>query len=132
MMKCPNQPELTCPFYNIGASACPMVAFSGFYESHEPPPLGDARGIAPPHHDGHRNGQQRGYILHRRFVDCCHGGRRGDTEQVVAQYQCPVASDAAVDMLHRTMPHVPLQRFRTAIEMACDGGTFARCRQYFV
>jgi hypothetical protein len=37
-----------------------MVAFSGFYESHEPPLSGDARGIVLPHHHGHRNGQQRG------------------------------------------------------------------------
>ncbi len=37
-----------------------MVAFSGFYESHEPPPSGDARGIAPLHRDGHQNDQQRG------------------------------------------------------------------------
>jgi len=37
-----------------------MVAFSGFYESHEPPPSGDARSIVPPHFDGHQNGQQMG------------------------------------------------------------------------
>ena len=63
---------------------------------------------------------------------CCHGGHRGNTEQVVAQWQHPVASNVAVDMLHRAMPHVLLQCLRTAIEMACDGGTFARRRQYFV
>jgi len=39
-----------------------MVAFSGFYESHEPPPSGDARGIVPPHCDGYQNGQQSGYM----------------------------------------------------------------------
>ena len=33
MKKCPKQPEVACPFYNIGAIARPMVAFSGFYES---------------------------------------------------------------------------------------------------
>ena len=53
-------------FYNMGVSARLMVTFSGFYESHKPPPLGDARGIVPPHHNGHRNGQQTGYILHYR------------------------------------------------------------------
>jgi len=42
-----------------------MAAFSGFYESQEPPPSGDVRGIVPPHHDGHQNGQQSGHILHR-------------------------------------------------------------------
>ena len=44
-MKCLKQPDMACPFYNIRASAHPMVAFSGFYESHELLPLGDARGI---------------------------------------------------------------------------------------
>jgi len=47
-----------------------MVAFSGFYESHEPPPLGDARSIVPLHRGGQQNGQQSEYILHYRFVDC--------------------------------------------------------------
>ena len=65
-MKCPKQPELACPIGYIRASARPMVAFSGFYESHKPPPLGDARGIVPPHRDGHQNGQQSGYMLHHR------------------------------------------------------------------
>jgi hypothetical protein len=57
-----------------------MAAFSGFYESHEPPSSDDAHGIVPLHHDGHKNVQQRGCILHGCFVDCRHGGRRGDTE----------------------------------------------------
>jgi len=34
------------PLNNIGVGARPMVAFSGFNESHKPPPLGDVRGIA--------------------------------------------------------------------------------------
>jgi len=75
---------LACPIDAIGASAGPMAAFSGFYESHEPPSLGDVLGILPPHRDGRRNGQQSGYILHCRFVDCCPGGHWGDTERVVA------------------------------------------------
>ena len=37
-----------------------MAAFSGFYENHEPPLLGDACGIVPPHRDGHQNGQKIG------------------------------------------------------------------------
>ena len=107
-----------------------MVAFSGFYESHKPPPSGDARGMVPPHRFGHQKGQQRGYILHRRFVDCFHGGRRGDTEQVVARWQRPVTSGGALDMLHRVMPRALLQRLRVTIKMACNGGRFARCRRY--
>ena len=64
----------------IGAGARPMAAFSGIYESQEPPPSGDVRGIVPA---GHQNGQQSGHILHLCFVCCCSGGRRGDTERVV-------------------------------------------------
>ncbi len=68
----------------IGASACPMAAFSGFYESHEPPPSGNARGVVPAHRNGHRNGQQSGHILHLHFVCCRSGGRQGNMERVVA------------------------------------------------
>jgi hypothetical protein len=101
----------------IGASACPMAAFSGFYESHEPTPLGDARSIVPAHCDGHRNGQQRGYILHDPCVDCLPGSRRGDTEQVVARWRHPVAFCEALVMLYQVMRSV-LHR------MAREGGTF--------
>ena len=115
----------------IGASACPMAAFSGFYESYEPPPSGDGRGIVLAHRDGHHNGRQTGHILHLRFVCCCPGGRRGDTEPVVARWRRPMASGEALVMLHRVMLHVPLQRLCTAIKMACDGGAFVRCRRLF-
>jgi len=79
-MKYRNQPALACHIDAIGASACPMVAFSSFYESHEPPPLVDVRGIVPPHRHGHRNGQQSGYMLYPRFICCRPGSRRGNTE----------------------------------------------------
>ena len=114
-MKCKKQPSLVCPIGNIGASACPMVAFSGFYESQEPPQLDDARGIVPPHSYGHQNGHQYGCILHLCFV-CCHpGGRRGNTEQVVARWQHPVASGVSLDMLHQAMQHLLLQCLHMAI-----------------
>jgi hypothetical protein len=130
-MKSKKQPALVCPFDNIGASARPMMAFSGFYGSHKPPPSGDARSIVPPHRDGHRNGHQSGYILHRCFVCCRPGGRRGNTERVVTQWRRPVASGVALDMLHQAMPHVSLQRLRMAIEMACNGGAFACHHHHF-
>ena len=107
-----------------------MVAFSGFNESEKPPPSGDVRGIVPPHRYGHQNGQQRGYILHHRFVDCRHGGHWGDTERVVARWQRPVASGGALDMLHWVMPRALLQHLCMTIEMACEGGTFAPHRGY--
>jgi hypothetical protein len=43
----------------IGASAHPMVAFSGFYKSHKPPLLGNAHGKVTLHRDGHQNGQKK-------------------------------------------------------------------------
>ena len=108
-----------------------MVAFSGFYESHEPPPSGDARGILPPHRDHHRNGHQSGYILHYRCVDCSPGGRRGNTEQVVARWRRSVASGEALVTLHRAMRSISHRRTAMAIEMARDGGTFVRRRHLF-
>jgi hypothetical protein len=50
-----------------------MAAFSGFYESPAPPPSCDELGIVLPHCDGHQNGKQSGYILHRRVADCRPG-----------------------------------------------------------
>ena len=102
-----------------------MAAFSDFYESHKPSPSGDAQGIVPPHRHSHQNGHQSGYVLHHRFVDCCPGGRRGNTEQVVARWRRPVASGVALVMLHRAIPHVLLQRLRMAIEMASNGSNAA-------
>jgi hypothetical protein len=63
------------------------------------------------------------------FVDCClfaccPGGRWGDTEQVVTQWQLPGAPSVALDLLHQAMPRLLLQRVRMAIKMACNGGTF--------
>ena len=87
--------------------------------------------ILLPHRDGHQNGQHSGHILHIRFVCCRPGGRRGDTEQVVAQWQHLVAFVKAMVMLHRAMPHGLLQCLCTAIEMACNGGAFIRPRQLF-
>jgi len=113
----------------IGASSRPMVGFSGFYKSHGPTPSGHAWGIVPAHRLGHQNGRQSGHILHLRFVCCRPGGRRGDMEPVVARWRHLVAFMKALVMLHRAMPHVPLQRLRTAIKMACDGGAFVRHRQ---
>ena len=95
---------------SIRASACPMAVFSGFYESPG----------APAHRHNHQNGQQSGHILHRCFVCCGPGGRRGDTEQVVARWQHPVASGIALDMLHWAMPSVSHHRTTMAIKMACD------------
>ncbi len=65
------------------------------------------------------------------FVDCCMfaccpGGRWGNTEQVVTRCRRPVASRVALDMPHRAMPSVLLQRIRKAFKKDHDGGEFVR------
>ena len=109
-----------------------MVAFSGFYESHEPPPSGDVRGIVPPHRDGHRNGQQSGYMLHHCCVNYHPGGCcLGNTEQVVARWRRPVAYGEALVMLHWAMCSILHRRTAMAIKMVRNGGAFGRCRRLF-
>ena len=108
-----------------------MVAFSGFYESHEPPPSGNARGIVLPHRHGHRNGQQRGGHVAHRCVDCVPGGSRGNTEQVVARWQSLVAFMKALDLLHRAMRSVSHRRTAMVITIARDGGAFVRRYRLF-
>jgi len=130
-MRCLKQPDLACPFCNIGGSARPMVELSGFCESHKPPPSGNARGIIPLHRHGHRNGQQSVYMLHRCFVCCRPGGHRGSTERVVAQWRRPVASSKALVMMHWEMCSVWHRHTAMAIEMARDGRAFVRRRRLF-
>jgi len=108
-----------------------MVAFSGFYESHKPPPSGDARGIVLAHRDGHRNSQQSGFILHRRTVCCRPGGRRDNTERVVARWRHLVASIKALDLINRAMRSVSHRRTTMAIKMAHNGGAFVRRHRLF-
>jgi hypothetical protein len=87
-------------------------------------------------------------VLHRRttaainkatflgiFVDCCllaccSGSCWGNTERVVAQCRHPVASRAALDMLHRAMPSVLLWRTAVAIETAGGRGVFVHHCQF--
>jgi len=66
-----------------------------------------------------------------RCVDCHPGGRRGNTEQVVAQWLRLVASIKALDLLHRAMRAVSHHRTAMAIEIASDGGAFVCCRHLF-
>ena len=92
-----------------------MAAFSGFYDSHEPPPLGDASSAVPA-----MKVASKGGILHCCFVDCRPGGHRGDTEWAVTWWQRPVASGVALDMLNWVMHFVSHRRTPMLIEMA-DG-----------
>ncbi len=68
-----------------------------------------------------------GVCFHCHFICCCPGGRWGNTEQVVAQWRCTVASGIALDMPHWAMPSVLLWRTTVAIKMASGWGSFAHC-----
>jgi hypothetical protein len=71
-----------------------------------------------------------GHVAHC-CVDCVPGGRRGDTERVVARWQSLVAFMKALDLLNREMRSVFHRRIAIAIEMARDGGAFVRRRHLF-
>ena len=65
------------------------------------------------------------------IVDCRPGGRRGDTERVVARWRRSVASGEALVMLHWAMRSILHRRTAMAIEMAHDGGAFVHRRRLF-
>jgi hypothetical protein len=64
------------------------------------------------------------------FVCCCPGGCWGNTEQVVARWQHPVASGVALDMLHQAMCFVLHQQTAMAIKTDDRQGTFDRHQQF--
>ena len=70
-------------------------------------------------------------LYHHCSVDCHPGGRWGKMERAVAQWQHPVASGIALDMLHPAMPSILHHCTVMAIEMASNGGTFVRCCYLF-
>ena len=72
-----------------------------------------------------------GVFIHRCVVDCRPGVHGSNTEQLVVRWRRLVASDMALDILHQAMPHELLHCLRMAIEMACNGGAFVRCRCLF-
>ena len=121
-MKWKKQSALVCPIDAIGASACPMAVFSGFYESPGSPLLGDVRSIKLPHHNDHQSGHQSGYIIHCFFVCYRPGSHWGDMERSFMK---------ALDLLHQAMCAVLHHRTAMTIEKAYDGGAFVCCRQLF-
>jgi hypothetical protein len=52
------------------------------------------------------------------FVD--HSGRQGNTAKALDQWQHPVASSEALDVLHWVMHPVSYRRIRMAIEIASN------------
>jgi hypothetical protein len=60
-----------------------------------------------------------------------HGVCRGDTRQIIAQWQRPVASSEALDVLHQAMRLALHRRIVVAIKMARKGGAFVRHRCLF-
>jgi hypothetical protein len=65
-----------------------------------------------------------GEFVHHCLFACRPGGHWGNTEQVVARWQPPVASKVALDMLHWVMPSVLPRRTAVAIKMAINRGAF--------
>jgi hypothetical protein len=65
-----------------------------------------------------------GVFVYCCLFACCSGNCWGNMEQVVAQWQHPVASKAALDMPHWVMPSVLLRRIHKAFKMGREGGAF--------
>ena len=86
------------------------------------------RGIAMTIKTAHKVGV---FFIHHCVVDCRPDVSGSDTEQVVAQWRRPVASNMALNIFHWEMPRELLQCLHMAIEMVCDGGAFVRCHRLF-
>jgi hypothetical protein len=82
---------LQCPFYNIGASVCPMPACCGFMKAMDLPHWSMRMVQYPRTATAIKNGQKSGHILHHFFVFCRPGSHWGNTDQLVAQLWCLVA-----------------------------------------
>jgi hypothetical protein len=65
-----------------------------------------------------------GVFVHRCLCACCPGGRRGDMEQVVAQWRHSVASEVALDMPHWLTLSVLPRHTAMAIKTTNKGGAF--------
>ena len=61
-------------------------------------------------------------MLFNKFVD--HGGRQGDTAQLLARWRHPVAPSEALDVLYWAMRPALYRRIRMSIEIACDLPSF--------
>jgi hypothetical protein len=71
-----------------------------------------------------------GVFVHHCLFACCTGGCRGNTEQVGAQWQHPVASEVTLGMPHWAMPSVSPRRTAVAIKIANNEGAFVRHFQF--
>ena len=107
-----------CLMATIGRNTCPLVVFSGYYQSPGPPLFGDARGMVSVHHHGHQNGQQNLCIVAYFHCHWHHGGCRGNTEQIVPQLRRPVAFGIALDILNQKMCFILHRRTAITIKMA--------------
>jgi hypothetical protein len=90
--------------------------------------LGDALGYVPAM--AIKTASKVGVFIHGCLFACCPGSHWGNTEQVVTQWQCPVASGIALDMLHWAMLFISHRRITMAIKTASRSGTFD-CHQQF-
>ena len=114
-----------CLIDAIGASTRSIVAFCGFYESH----CAQYSTVAPP-----QPSKWSAKWVHFALLFCLlyHlGGRRADTERVVARRRRLVSFMKALDLLHWAMGAVLHHRTAMSIEMASNGGTFVHCRRLF-
>ena len=78
-----------------------------------------------------KTASEAGTLYHHCSVDCCPGGRWGNTERVVTRWWRLVAFMKALDLLHQAMLAVLHRLTAISIEMARDGGAFVCRRRLF-
>jgi hypothetical protein len=61
-----------------------------------------------------------------------HGIRRGNTRQILAQWQRPVASKVALDLLYWAMHSASYRLIGMAVKMTSEGGVLFCQRRLFV
>jgi hypothetical protein len=74
--------------------------------------------------------QRHNSIFYAKIDD--HGVRRGDTEQILAQWWHMVASRVALDLPYWAMRSASYRLIRMAIEMTSEGGAFVSNRRFYV
>jgi hypothetical protein len=64
------------------------------------------------------------FIVVVLYVTPVAGGRRGNTQRILAQWRLPVAYTKALNLLHWSMHSTLPRRIRRAIKTASKGGAF--------
>ncbi len=116
-------PAYPCPIYAIGSNTHPMGSQVASSEALDLLHWAICAVLYRRTAATIKMASKAGPFFCRCFVCCCPGRRWGNTEQVVARWQRPVASGVALDMPHWE-PSVLLRRICKAFKTGHDRSAF--------